>query len=148
MEDFIAAAVFITALTALFTLTALVLKPYMPTAYVEAPVQPGENTPTRTIYVYAYTAGGAERYYLVEYAGPDVEAFRRFLGVPGVLAAKFEVYPGGYRCELYREKPVKIGDPYTGFWCPPPFDARVDPRCVPVGVTSKGRWLLVQYRCS
>jgi hypothetical protein len=88
----------------------------------------------------------------VEYAGSDVEAFRRALGVPGTLAAVFTVYPGGYNCTRYTRAPVKIGpDPYTGLWCPPPFDVKAEAdaikNCIPVGLTSRGRWLLVQYSC-
>jgi len=144
MEDLVSAAVFITALTALFVFVALVLKPFMPAKVVEAPVAPSDDAPTRRVYV--YNASG--RLYAVEYAGSDVEAFRKAAGVPGSLAAVFEVYPGGYRCQRYTRAPVRIGDdPYTGLWCPPPFDTRVDHSCQPVGLTSRGRWLLVQYRC-
>ncbi|AET32627.1 hypothetical protein [Pyrobaculum ferrireducens] len=148
MEDFISASVFITGLAALFLFAALVARPYLPSAYIEAPAEPGDNVPTRSLYVYAVIDRyNHTRYYMMEYVGPDAEQFRQGVGVPGVLVAKFYVYPGGYRCELYGRRPVRIGDPYTGLWCPPPFDARVDPSCVPVNVASKGRWLVVQYRC-
>jgi hypothetical protein len=84
----------------------------------------------------------------VEYAGSDLETFRRALGVPGTLVAVFTVYPGGYSCTRYTGAPVRIGpDPYTGLWCPPPFDAKAESNCVPVGLTSRGRWLFVQYSC-
>jgi len=145
MEDLISAAVFITALSALFVFTLLVLKPFMPAKTAEAPLAPSQDAPARRIYV--YNASGM--LYAVDYQGDDVEAFRRAVGVPGVLVTVFEVYPGGYRCQRYTRAPVRIGDdPYTGLWCPPPFDARVDHNCQPIGITSRGRWLLVQYRCA
>jgi len=144
MEDLVSALVFATALSALFVFVALALKPFMPAKVVEAPIAPSDDAPTRRIYI--YDASG--RLYAVEYAGNDVEAFRRAVGVPGVLVAVFEVYPGGYRCVRYARAPVRIGDdPYTGLWCPPPFDAKLDPNCQPVGLTSRGRWLLTQHRC-
>jgi len=145
VEDFIAATVFITALAALFVMAVATLKPFLPSKVVEVPAAPGKDVPTIRIYVYNDT----NRLYAVEYAGNDVEAFRRVMGVPGSLAAVFTVYPGGYNCTRYTRAPVKIGpDPYTGLWCPPPFDTKVERGCVPVGLTSRGRWLLVQYSCS
>jgi len=149
MEDLIASAVFITALAALFVMAMVTIKPFMPSKIVEAPAAPGKDAPTIKVYVYNHTG----RLYAVEYAGSDVEAFRRALGVPGSLAAVFTVYPGGYSCTRYTRAPVRIGpDPYTGLWCPPPFDvntdrANVNKTCVPVGLTSRGRLLLVQYSC-
>jgi hypothetical protein len=144
VEDFIAAAVFVTALAALFVMTGVTLKPFLPSKIVEVLAAPGKDAPTIRVYVYNHTG----RLYAVEYAGSDVEAFRRALGVPGTLVAVFTVYPGGYNCTRYTRTPVRIGpDPYTGLWCPPPFDAKVEENCVPVGLTSRGRWLLVQYSC-
>ncbi len=145
MEDFIAAAVFIAALAALFTMMMATIKPFLPSKIVEVPVAPGKDAPTARIYVYNHTG----RLYAVEYAGSDPETFRRVLGVPGTLVAVFTVYPGGYNCTKYTHAPVRIGpDPYTGLWCPPPFvKADVNSTCVPVGLTSRGRWLLVQYSC-
>jgi hypothetical protein len=144
VEDFIAAAVFVTALAALFVMTGVTLKPFLPSKIVEVLAAPGKDAPTIRVYVYNHTG----RLYAVEYAGSDVEAFRRALGVPGSLVAVFTVYPGGYNCTRYTRVPVRIGsDPYTGLWCPPPFDAEVEENCVPVGHTSRGRWLLVQYSC-
>ncbi len=144
MEDFIAAAVFVTALAALFVMAVATLKPFLPSKIVEVPAAPGKDAPTIRIYVYNDTG----RLYAVEYAGSDPEAFRSVLGVPGTLVAVFTVYPGGYNCIRYTHAPVRIGpDPYTGLWCPPPFDAKVEKNCVPVGLTSRGRWLLVQYSC-
>ena len=147
MEDFIAASVFITALAALFVVAVATLKPFLPSKIVEVPAAPGKDAPTIRIYVYNDTG----RLYAVEYAGSDVEAFRTAVGFSGTLAAVFTVYPGGYSCTRYTHAPVRIGtDPYTGLWCPPPFDVKavnVDSTCVPVGLTSRGRWLLVQYSC-
>ena len=144
MEDFIAAAVFVTALATLFVMAVATLKPFLPSKIVEVPIAPGKDVPTIRIYVYNNT----NRLYVVEYAGSDVEAFRRAVGVPGTLIAVFTVYPGGYNCTKYTRVPVRIGsDPYTGLWCPPPFDAKVDKGCVPIGITSRGRWLFVQYSC-
>ena len=148
MEDFIAATVFVTALAALFVMAVATLKPFLPSKIVEAPAAPGKDVPTIRVYVYNDT----NRLYAVEYAGSDPEAFRRALGVPGTLVAVFTVYPGGYNCTRYTRAPVRIGpDPYTGLWCPPPFDVKaeadVNKNCVPVGLTSRGRWLLVQYSC-
>ncbi len=148
MEDFIAAAVFITALAALFVMAMVTIKPFLPSKIVEVPAAPGKDAPTIKVYVYNHTG----RLYAVEYAGNDPEAFRRALGVPGTLVAVFTVYPGGYSCTRYTRAPVRIGsDPYTGLWCPPPFDVKVEAdvnsTCVPVGLTSRGRWLLVQYSC-
>ena len=149
MEDFIAASVFITALAALFVMAGITLKPFLPSKIVEAPIAPGRDAPTVRVYVYNDTGG----LYAVEYAGSDVEAFRRVMEIPAVemsssLVAVFTVYPGGYSCTRYTGAPVRIGkDPYTGLWCPPPFDAKVEKGCVPVGLTSRGRWLLVQYSC-
>ena len=148
MEDFIAAAVFATALAALFVMAVATLKPFLPTKIVETPAAPSSDAPTIRVYIYNH----AGRLYAVKYAGNDVEAFRRAVGVPGSLAAVFTVYPGGYNCTMYTRIPVRIGpDPYTGLWCPPPFDVKaeadVNRNCVPVGLTSRGRWLLVQYSC-
>jgi len=144
VEDFIAAAVFVTALAALFVMTVATLKPFLPSKTVEVPAAPSSDVPTIRVYVYNHTG----RLYAVEYAGSDPEAFRRALEVPGSLVAVFTIYPGGYNCTRYTSTPVRIGpDPYTGLWCPPPFDAEVESNCVPVGLTSRGRWLLVQYSC-
>jgi hypothetical protein len=144
VEDFIAAAVFATAFAALFVMAGITLKPFLPSKIVEAPIAPSKDAPTVKVYIYNHTG----RLYAVEYIGNDVEAFRRALGVPGTLVAVFTVYPGGYNCIMYTRVPVRIGsDPYTGLWCPPPFDAEVEKGCVPVGLTSRGRWLLVQYSC-
>jgi hypothetical protein len=147
VEDFIAATVFITALAALFVMAVATLKPFMPSKVVEVLAAPGKDVPTIRIYVYNDTG----KLYAVEYAGSDVEAFRSAVGVPGALAAVFTVYPGGYNCTRYTRAPVRIGpDPYTGLWCPPQFDVKVsnvNRTCVPVGLTSRGRWLLVQYSC-
>jgi len=149
VEDFIAASVFVTALAALFIMAVATLKPFLPSKIVEVSAAPGKDAPTIRIYVYNDTG----RLYAVEYAGSDVEAFRRAVGVPGTLVAVFTVYPGGYNCTRYTRAPVRIGpDLYTGLWCPPPFDVKADRvgvsrTCVPVGLTSRGRWLLVQYSC-
>jgi hypothetical protein len=147
VEDFVAAAVFATALAALFVMAGATLKPFLPSKIVEAPIAPSKDAPTIKVYVYNHTG----RLYAVEYAGSDPEAFRRALGIPGTLVAVFTVYPGGYSCTRYTRAPVRIGpDPYTGLWCPPPFDVNrtnVNGTCVPVGLTSRGRWLLVQYSC-
>jgi hypothetical protein len=144
VEDFVAAAVFATALAALFVMAGVTLKPFLPSKIVEAPIAPSKDAPTIKVYVYNDTG----RLYVVEYAGSDPEAFRRAIGVSGTLVAVFTVYPGGYNCTRYTHAPVRIGpDPYTGLWCPPPFDAKVESNCVPVGLTSRGRWLLVQYSC-
>ena len=144
MEDFIAAAVFIIALAALFVMAVATLKPFLPSKTVEAPAASGKDAPTIKVYVYNHTG----RLYAVEYAGDNPETFRRALEVPGTLVAVFTIYPGGYDCTRYTRIPVRIGpDPYTGLWCPPPFDAKVESNCVPVGLTSRGRWLLVQYSC-
>ncbi len=147
MEDLVAGAVFITALAALFIMAMITIKPFLPSKLVEVPAAPGKDAPTRHVYVYNHTG----RLYAVEYTGSDPETFRRALGVPGTLVAVFTIYPGGYNCTRYTRAPVRIGsDPYTGLWCPPPFDvnrANVNSTCVPVGLTSRGRWLLVQYSC-
>jgi len=144
VEDFVSTAVFVTALAALFVMAVAALKPFLPSKIIEAPIAPSKDAPTRHIYVYNRTG----ILYAVEYAGSDVEAFRRAVRVPGDLAAVFTVYPGGYSCTRYTSAPVRIGpDPYTGLWCPPPFDAEVEENCAPVGLTSRGRWLLVQYSC-
>jgi hypothetical protein len=144
VEDFVAATVFVTALAALFIMAGVTLKPFLPSKIVEAPIAPSKDAPTIKVYVY----NDAGRLYAVEYAGNDPEAFRRALGVPGDLVAVFTIYPGGYSCIRYTNAPVRIGpDPYTGLWCPPPFDTKVESNCVPVGLTSRGRWLLVQYSC-
>jgi len=144
VEDFIAAAVFVTALAALFVMAGVTLKPFLPSKIVEVPAAPSKDAPAVKVYVYNHTG----KLYAVQYAGDNPEAFRRALEVPGDLAAVFTVYPGGYNCTRYTRAPVRIGpDPYTGLWCPPPFDAKVESNCVPVGLTSRGRWLLVQYSC-
>jgi hypothetical protein len=147
VEDFVSAAVFATALAALFVMAGAALKPFLPLKLVEVPAAPSKDAPTVKVYVYNHTG----RLYAVEYAGADPEAFRRAAGVPGTLAAVFTVYPGGYNCTRYTNAPVRIGpDPYTGLWCPAPFDVNrtnVNSNCVPVGLTSRGRWLLVQYSC-
>jgi len=144
VEDFVAAAVFVTALAALFIMAVATLKPFLPSKIVEAPIAPSKDAPTIKVYVYNHTS----RLYAVEYAGTDPEAFRRAVRIPGDLVAVFTVYPGGYSCTRYTRAPVRIGpDPYTGLWCPPPFDAEVEENCAPVGLTSRGRWLLVQYSC-
>jgi hypothetical protein len=78
MEDLIAAAVFITALAALFVLAVLTVKPFLPSKTVEVPAAPGKDAPTIRVYVY----NDSGRLYAVEYAGSDPEAFRRAVGVP------------------------------------------------------------------
>jgi hypothetical protein len=123
VEDFVAAAVFATALAALFVMAGATLKPFLPSKIVEVPATPGKDAPTIKVYVYNDTG----RLYAVEYAGSDVETFRSAVGIPGSLVAVFTVYPGGYNCTRYTHAPVRIGpDPYTGLWCPPPFDAKVE----------------------
>ncbi|MFN7106417.1 MAG: hypothetical protein ACK4M3_07550, partial [Pyrobaculum sp.] len=105
------------------------------------PISPGGDVPIRIVYVYNSSGG----LYLVEYGG-DVEKFRKHVGISGELVAVFELYPGGYRCEARR--PVRIGDLYTGLWCPPPYGHLANmSSCIPVGLTSRGRWLVMQYRC-
>ena len=144
MEDFVSTAVFVTAVAALFVMAGVTLKLFLPSKIVEVPAAPGKDAPTIKVYVYNHTG----RLYAVEYAGTDPEAFRRAVRIPGDLAAVFTVYPGGYSCIKYTRAPVRIGpDPYTGLWCPPPFDTKVEENCIPVGLTSRGRWLLVQYSC-
>jgi hypothetical protein len=144
VEDFIAAAVFVTALAALFVMAGVTLKPFLPSKIVEAPAAPGKDAPTVRVYVY----NDAGHLYAVKYTGSDPEAFRKTVGVPGSLVAVFTLYPGGYSCTRYTQAPVRIGtDPYTGLWCPAPFDVKIEEGCVPVGLTSRGRWLLVQYSC-
>jgi hypothetical protein len=147
VEDFVSTAVFATALAALFVMAGVTLKPFLPSKTVEAPIAPSKDAPTIKVYVYNHTG----RLYAVEYAGDNPEAFRRAIGVPGSLVAVFTVYPGGYNCTRHTRAPVRIGpDPYTGLWCPPPFDvnrSNANNNCVPVGLTSRGRWLLVQYSC-
>jgi len=105
VEDFIATAVFVTALAALFIMAGVTLKPFLPSKVVEVSVAPGKDAPTIRVYVYNDTG----RLYAVEYAGSDVEAFRRAAGVPGALVAVFTVYPGGYNCTRYTRAPVRIG---------------------------------------
>jgi hypothetical protein len=147
VEDFVAATVFVTALAALFVMAGVTLKPFLPSKIVEAPIAPSKDAPTVRVYVYDHMG----HLYAVKYAGSDPETFRRVVGVPGDLVAVFTIYPGGYNCIRYTSAPVRIGtDPYTGLWCPPPFDVNrtnVNGTCVPVGLTSRGRWLLVQYSC-
>ncbi|MFN3803526.1 MAG: hypothetical protein ACK4SY_00510 [Pyrobaculum sp.] len=141
MDHFVAVAVFMAALTALLIYVAMVAQQYMYWRLVEMPISPGGNMPTRVVYVYNSSDG----LYLVEYGG-DVERFRKYVGPPGELVAVFELYPGGYRCEARR--PVRVGDPYTGLWCPPPYGHSVNTSsCTPVGLASRGRWLVAQYRC-
>lgn len=144
MEDFIAATAFFAAFTVLFVLAILTIRPFIQYSVMETPAAPSQDAPTRLLY--AYNVSG--HIFLVEYKG-DVELFQGFVGIKGPLIAIFYVYPGGYRCERFTDKPVRFGaDPYTGFWCPAPYEeVKIGPSCVPVGIASKGRWLLVQYRC-
>ena len=149
VEDVVAAAVFALATAVLIAFAIAVMAPFPQSKTVEAPVAPSKDAPVRRVYVYNDTdANGYVHIYAVEYEGSDVEAFRQTVGIPGRLVAVFEVYPGGYRCQKYVPYPVKIGeDPYNGLWCPPPYEPRDVSGCTPIGITSRGRWLLVQYRC-
>jgi hypothetical protein len=65
VEDFIAAAVFATALAALFVTAVATLKPFLPSKTVEAPIAPGKDAPTIRVYVYNHTRqtlrGGVRR---------------------------------------------------------------------------------------
>jgi hypothetical protein len=97
VEDFVAAAVFVTALAALFVMAGVTLKLFLPSKIIEAPIAPGKDAPTIKVYVYNHTGS----LYAVEYAGSDPEAFRRAVGMPGDLVAVFTVYPGGYNCTRY-----------------------------------------------
>jgi hypothetical protein len=65
VEDFVAAAVFATALAALFVMAGVTLKPFLPSKIVEAPIAPSKDAPTIKVYVYNHTG----RLYAVEYAG-------------------------------------------------------------------------------
>jgi hypothetical protein len=66
VEDFIAAAVFVTALAALFVMAVAALKPFLPSKIVEVPAAPGKDAPTVRVYVY----NDAGRLYAVEYEEP------------------------------------------------------------------------------
>ena len=149
VEDVAAAAVFALATAALVAFALAVMAPFPQSKIVEVPAAPSKDVPVRRVYVYNYTdAYGYVRIYAVEYEGADVEAFRQTIGIPGRLVAVFEVYPGGYRCQKYVPYSVRIDpDPYNGLWCPPPFENKTVAGCTPIGITSRGRWLLVQYRC-
>ena len=144
VEDVVAAAVFALATAALIAFAIAVMAPFPHSKTVEAPVAPSKDAPVRRVYV--YEQGG--QLYAVEYEVENVDAFRQMAGISGPLVAVFEVYPGGYRCQKYVPYPVRIGpDPYNGLWCPPPYEPKDVSGCTPIGVTSRGRWLLVQYRC-
>lgn len=144
MEDVIAVAVFITAVVALMLLAMAVTAPFIQYRIIEAPVAPPADVPARHIYVYSSNG----KLYAVDYEGLNPAAFQRVAGIPGTLVAVFTVWPGGYNCTLYGNTPVKIGqDPYTGLWCPPPYTQGNPANCAPTGITSRGRWLLVQYSC-
>ncbi|ABP51031.1 MAG: hypothetical protein OWQ51_12350 [Pyrobaculum arsenaticum] len=150
VEDVVAAAVFTVATAALVTFAVVVMAPFPQSKIVEVPISPSKDAPVRRVYVYNYTdANGYVQIYAIEYEGSDVETFRQAIGVFGRLIAVFDVYPGGYRCQKYVPYPVKLGeDPYNGLWCPPPFENKTVAGCTPIGLTSRGRWLQVQYRCS
>ncbi|MEZ0319998.1 MAG: hypothetical protein ABWK05_08430 [Pyrobaculum sp.] len=144
MEDAVAAAVFVAAVGTLMVVAVYTIAPFLSAKVLEAPVAPSEGLPERRVYV--YFDGGV--YYAVEFDG-EVEWFRSTVGVNGSLAAVFFIYPGGYKCQLMPGyASVRLGgDPYTGLWCPLPFKNASVTSCVPVGVVSRGRWLLVQYKC-
>jgi len=158
MEDVVAATAFIAALASLLLYAVVVTFQFIEAKIVEAPHAPAGNVPTRKVYIYATPVNSSlipsslpapgVRLVAVEYEG-DVEELRRALGIGGVLVAVFEIYPGGYRCWLTPGvKSVRIGgDPYTGLWCPPPFSNAAVAGCSPVGIASRGRWLVVQYSC-
>lgn len=144
MEDAVTVAVFAVALGALMLVAVYTIAPFLSAKVVEVPVAPSADVPERRVYVYS----DGRSITAVELDG-DVEWFRGAIGVSGGLAAVFYIYPGGYRCQLMPGySSVKLGDdPYTGLWCPPPFKNASVAGCVPAGVTSRGRWLLIQYRC-
>lgn len=126
------------AVVVLFVFMIVVLMPFLPGRIAEAPVSPGNDTPVR--YIYVYDTG-----YAVEYPGKNISALAPLIGVSGKPIAEFVVYPGGYRCN---GSAVRIGtDPYTGLWCPPPIQPRSVSGCTPIGVTSQGRFIIVQYAC-
>jgi len=158
MEDAVAVAAFIAALASLLLYAVAVVSQFTEAKIVEAPHAPAGDVPTRKVYIYAMPTSSPRipsslpapgvRLVAVEYEG-DVEELRRALGIGGVLVVVFEIYPGGYRCRLAPGvKSVRIGDdPYTGLWCPPPFSNATVAGCWPVGIASRGRWLVVQYSC-
>jgi len=158
MEDVVAATAFIAALASLLLYAVAVASQFTEVKIVESPLAPAGDAPTRRVYVYATPTSSplissslpvpGVGLVAVEYEG-DVEELRRALGIGGVLVAVFEIYPGGYRCRLAPGvKSVRIGDdPYTGLWCPPPFSNATVAGCSPVGIASRGRWLVVQYSC-
>jgi len=158
MEDVVAATAFIAALASLFLYAVAIASQFTELKIVESPLAPAGDAPTRIVYVYATPTSSllvpsrlpapGVGLVAVEYEG-DVEELRRALGIGGVLVAVFEIYPGGYSCRLAPGvKSVRIGDdPYTGLWCPPPFSNATVAGCSPVGIASRGRWLVVQYSC-
>jgi len=158
MEDAVAVAAFIAALVSLLLYSVTVVSQFTEAKIAEAPHAPAGDVPTRKVYIYATPVNSSlippslpapgVRLAAVEYEG-NVEELRWGLGVGGVLVATFEIYPGGYRCWLAPGvKSVRVGDdPYTGLWCPPPFSNATVAGCLPVGIASRGRWLVVQYSC-
>jgi len=158
MEDAVAVTAFIAALASLLLYAVAVISQFIEVKIVETPLAPAGDVPTRKVYIYATPMNSSlipsslpapgVGLVAVEYEG-DVEELRRALGIGGVLVATFEIYPGGYRCQLAPGvKSVRVGDdPYTGLWCPPPFSNATVAGCSPVGIASRGRWLVVQYSC-
>lgn len=137
MNDLVAATVFVLGLSLLLIAGMSVLRPLLPSVEVHAPVGPSEQMPHRLVYVYL-----VDGRWVAVAAPPDFDVGVLFGGDP---VAVFEVYPGGYRCASPLR--VEVGDdPYRGFWCPPPTADR-PPACVPVGLSSRGRWLTVDYAC-
>ncbi|MEM4577714.1 MAG: hypothetical protein QXU59_02670 [Pyrobaculum sp.] len=143
MEDVVAAVVFFTAFSTLLLFTAASLSPFLYTKTVASPHAPSEDTPSRVFYVYNVSKRDGFDLIVAEH-GDKIETPPTWR-----LVAVFRVYPGGYDCVLLTEPSVKIGDdPYTGLWCPPPLDVREVEGCTPKGLTSRGRWLLIEYVCS
>jgi len=96
--------------------------------------------------------------YAVRMVTPDWRTALLFVGLDPSKAtwvATFQLWPGGYSCTgapgVGTRTFVKIGnDPYTGLWCPPPWQVQPPPPpdCVPRGATSRGRVMVVEYACA
>ncbi len=139
MEHLVSVVVFTVGIAMLLIASSVVMQPFIYWKTIETPVAPSDDLAVRVLYVY----NNSGRLYVVEHMS-HADALFRQLGLFGELVAVFELYPGGYRC-VGR---AKIGsNPYTGLWCPPPKFAEVKPTCVPLGLVSRGMWLLMQYRC-
>ena len=146
----VAASVFFLSVAVLMLFATLKLSS-LPRGGYTAPLSPPQGGPARWIHVF-YLNGG---FLAVDAETPSYELAEVAVGINGTWVATFYLWPGGYACAynasfllngrpLSSSNPLRIGaDPYTGLWCPPPWNGTG--HCATWGAAlSMGRVLLAR----